>query len=89
MGKKSDKRAARTAAAQSRDQEFFQAGLQDKRTLAHLKALPERRLLDVQQHALSSIRRPMDTNRAVAYVTLGALAQLIRERLTDPSEAGG
>lgn len=80
MGRKADKRAARVAAAQARDQEYFQAGLQDSRTLAHLRSLPEQRLLDVQARALGDIRRPMSPNRAVAYVTLGALARLIRER---------
>lgn len=80
MGRKADKRAARIAAAKDRDQAFFQAGLGDERTLVHLRSLPERRLLDVQQRALRDIKRPMSPNRAVAYVTLGALARLILER---------
>lgn len=81
MGKKADKRAARAAAAQARDQALFQLGLRDELTLAHLRCLPEGRLLDVQQHALGAVQRPMSENRAAAYVTLGAMARLIRERL--------
>lgn len=80
MGRKADKRAARVAAARERDQAYFQMGLGDAAPLAHLRTLSEQRLLDVQARALGDIRRPMSANRAVAHVTLGALARLIRER---------
>lgn len=81
MGKKSDKRSARVAAAQARDQAYFRLGLQDAKTLAHLRELTERRLVDVQARALRDAARPMSPGRPAAYVVLGAMARLIRERL--------
>jgi hypothetical protein len=82
MGKKSDRRDARTIAAQQRDNEWFQRGISDVLTVNHLRSLPERRLIDVQAHALATARKRQHPEQRTALVTLGALAKLVQERMS-------
>jgi hypothetical protein len=73
-------RARRAERARARESALFDLGTRDNVTLAHLLSLPERRLLDVQAHALRVSQRPMHPDYKAAHVTLGALARLISER---------
>lgn len=66
--------------ATARGQAMFCAGLRDTKTIAHLESLTEHHLLCAQQRALRDARNPFDPNHAVAMVTLGALATVIRHR---------
>jgi hypothetical protein len=73
-------RAQRLERVRIRETALFDLGTRDLSTLSHLLSLPERRLLDVQAHALRVSQRPMHADYKAAHVTLGALARLISER---------